>query len=141
MRGSPETSTTCGHLAAPVESQSARSASLFPDDGLAPHECRLLGLLKADLATHIDELIEKLETETSSSEIFAALFALELNGKVRQMPGENFVKRVASSTGANIREECSKTASEFFGSTPSGYGRLSGVNSNTTVLLDMIWAF
>ena len=41
MRGSPDTSTTCGHLAVPVESQSARSASLFPDDGLAPHECRL----------------------------------------------------------------------------------------------------
>ena len=30
--------------------------------------------------------------EMSSSEIFAALFELELNGKVRQMPGKNFVK-------------------------------------------------
>ena len=28
----------------------------------------------------------------SSSEIFAALFELELTGKVRQMPGKNFVK-------------------------------------------------
>jgi DNA processing protein len=27
------------------------------------------------------------------SEIFAALFELELAGKVRQMPGKNFVKR------------------------------------------------
>jgi len=74
------------------ESQSTSSASLFPDDGLPPHERRLLSLLKADEATHIDELIEKLETGMSSSEIFAALFELELNGKVRQMPGKNFVK-------------------------------------------------
>ena len=74
------------------ESQRSSSASLFPDEGLPPHEKRILSLLKADEATHIDELVEKLETELSSSEIFAALFELELNGKVRQMPGKNFVK-------------------------------------------------
>jgi DNA processing protein len=74
------------------ESSGASSASLFPDEGLPPHEKRILSLLKADEATHIDELVEKLETEMSSSEIFAALFELELTGKVRQMPGKNFVK-------------------------------------------------
>ena len=74
------------------ESQASSSASLFPDEGLPPHEKRILSLLKADEATHIDELVEKLEAELSSSEIFAALFELELNGKVRQMPGKNFVK-------------------------------------------------
>ncbi|HSQ19165.1 MAG TPA: DNA-protecting protein DprA, partial [Blastocatellia bacterium] len=74
------------------ESQTASAASLFPDDGLPPHERHLLSLLKADEATHIDELIENLESEMSSSEIFAALFELELNGKIRQMPGKNFVK-------------------------------------------------
>jgi len=36
--------------------------------------------------------VEQLETEVSPSEIFAALFELELPGKVRQMPGKNFVK-------------------------------------------------
>lgn len=77
---------------ASLESQSSSTASLFPDEGLPPHEKRILSLLKADEATHIDELVEKLETELSSSEIFAALFELELNGKVRQMPGKNFVK-------------------------------------------------
>jgi len=75
-----------------VESDGHESASLFPDEGLPPHEKRILNLLKADESTHIDELVEKLETEMSSSEIFAALFELELNGKVRQMPGKNFVK-------------------------------------------------
>jgi DNA processing protein len=74
------------------ESSGASSASLFPEEGLPPHEKRILGLLKADEATHIDEIVEKLETEMSSSEIFAALFELELTGKVRQMPGKNFVK-------------------------------------------------
>ncbi len=49
-------------------------------------------LLKADESTHIDQLVELLENEISSSEIFAALFELELNGKIRQMPGKNFVK-------------------------------------------------
>jgi DNA processing protein len=74
------------------ESGSGSSASLFPDEGLPPHEKRILSLLKADEAMHIDELVEKLEHELSSSEIFAALFELELAGKVRQMPGKNFVK-------------------------------------------------
>jgi len=78
--------------AAAPESGSASSASLFPDEGLPPHEKRILSLLKADEATHIDELVEKLEGAMSSSEIFAALFELELAGKIRQMPGKNFVK-------------------------------------------------
>jgi DNA processing protein len=74
------------------ESSSGSSASLFPDEGLPPHEKRILSLLKADETTHIDEIVEKLENELSSSEIFAALFELELAGKVKQMPGKNFVK-------------------------------------------------
>ncbi len=75
-----------------AESTSSSPASLFPDEGLPPHEKRILSLLKADEATHIDEIVEKLESEMSSSEIFAALFELELTSKVRQMPGKNFVK-------------------------------------------------
>jgi DNA processing protein len=74
------------------ESGASTSASLFPNDDLPPHERKILSVLKADEATHIDELVEKLENEMSSSEIFAALFELELNGKVRQMSGKNFVK-------------------------------------------------
>jgi DNA processing protein len=77
---------------ASLESSDDSTASLFPDQALPPHEKRILGLLKADESTHIDELVDRLETEMSSSEIFAALFELELTGKVRQMPGKNFVK-------------------------------------------------
>jgi DNA processing protein len=75
-----------------VESSEAQTASLFPDAAVSPHEKKILRLLKADESTHIDQLVEALENEMSSSEIFAALFELELNGKVRQLPGKNFVK-------------------------------------------------
>jgi DNA processing protein len=78
--------------AMPNESPGAETASLFPDQVTSPHEKKILKLLKADESTHIDQLVELLENEMSSSEIFAALFELELNGKVRQLPGKNFVK-------------------------------------------------
>ncbi|MGZ4732145.1 MAG: DNA-processing protein DprA [Terriglobales bacterium] len=74
------------------ESQAGKTASLFGESELPPHERKILKLLKADEATHIDEIVELLELDLSSSEIFAALFELELAGKVKQMPGKNFVK-------------------------------------------------
>ena len=78
--------------AASPESEAGQTASLFQEGNLPPHEKKILALLKADEATHIDELVEKLEPAISSSEIFAALFELELAGKIKQMPGKNFVK-------------------------------------------------
>ena len=74
------------------ESAEPAPASLFPDDAASPHEKKILKLIKPDESTHIDQLVEMLEGEMSSSEIFAALFELELNGKIRQLPGKNFVK-------------------------------------------------
>lgn len=74
------------------ESQDNPNASLFGDDKLGPHERKILAVLKADEAMQLDEIIERLEPNLSSSEIFAALFELELLGKVKQLPGKNFVK-------------------------------------------------
>ena len=74
------------------ESLEPETASLFPDEVTSPHEKKILRLLKADESTHIDQLVELLENEMSSSEIFTALFELELGGKIRQLPGKNFVK-------------------------------------------------
>jgi DNA processing protein len=74
------------------ESPEPETASLFPDEASSPHEKKIIKLLKADESTHIDQLVELLENEMSSSEIFAALFELELSGKIRQLPGKNFVK-------------------------------------------------
>jgi DNA processing protein len=74
------------------ESPDGQTASLFEEPSLSPHEKKIYKVLKADEALHLDEIIEKLEAELSSSEIFAALFELELVGKVRQLPGKNFVR-------------------------------------------------
>jgi DNA processing protein len=74
------------------ESPDGGTASLFGETELGPHERKILILLKADEATHIDQIVEQLELDVSSSEIFAALFELELAGKVRQLPGKNFAK-------------------------------------------------
>ena len=69
-----------------------QSGSLFSGEKLSPGEKIVLSLLKEHESTHIDEIIEKLESKLSSSEIFTVLFELELNGKVRQMPGKNYVR-------------------------------------------------
>jgi DNA processing protein len=74
------------------ESNANQTASLFEDDRLGPHERKILAILKSDEAMQLDEIIERLEPELSSSEIFAAMFELELVGKVKQLPGKNFVK-------------------------------------------------
>jgi len=74
------------------ESPVGQTASLFGEVELSPHEKKIFALLKADESTHIDEIVERLEPALSSSEIFAALFELELAGKVKQLPGKNFVK-------------------------------------------------
>jgi len=76
-----------------TESSSPGTASLFGEDTeLGPHEKKIFALLKADEAIHIDEIVESLEPQVSSSEIFVALFELELAGKIKQLPGKNFAR-------------------------------------------------
>jgi DNA processing protein len=63
----------------------------FPDGPLG-QTCRaVFGALKVDEPTVLDDLIEALDT-CSSTEVIAALFELEMVGVVRQMPGKNFVR-------------------------------------------------
>src|SRR5438270_773280 len=69
------------------------TGSLFGESGsLSPQEKKVYALLRQDESVHIDEIVEKLEPEVSSSEISAALFELELAGRIKQLPGKNFVK-------------------------------------------------
>lgn len=68
------------------------SASLFEGGQLPPHEKMVLGLLRVDESTHIDQIVERLAAHVSSSEIFAALFELELSGRIRVLPGKYYVK-------------------------------------------------
>jgi DNA processing protein len=73
-------------------SQTTTAASLFEEVPLPPAETLVLKALRHDEALQLDEIMEKLEDELSSSEIFTALFELELAGRVRQLPGKNYVR-------------------------------------------------
>ncbi|MGB7189460.1 MAG: DNA-processing protein DprA, partial [Acidobacteriaceae bacterium] len=75
-----------------AESNTEPAASLFQQEPLPANEARVMGVLRHDEALQLDEIMEKLEPELSSSEIFTALFELELAGRVRQLPGKNYVK-------------------------------------------------
>ena len=59
---------------------------------MSAHEQAVMRVLQRDESTQLDELMEKLEAEMSSGEIFTALFELELAGRVKQMPGKNYLK-------------------------------------------------
>lgn len=74
------------------ESKPETPASLFDDAQLSPAEKKVFRLLRPDESLQLDEIIEKLDPQVSSSEIFAALFELELAGKVKQLPGKNYVR-------------------------------------------------
>ena len=55
-----------------------------------PHSlgCRQL----AEELGQIDEILELVETQLTSSEVFTALFELEITGRVRGLPGKNYVR-------------------------------------------------
>ena len=69
--------------------QSSLVNSLGPEMG--PVARRALDALKVDSTIHLDNLLEIVQ-DTSTSELIAALFELEMLGLVRQLPGKNFVK-------------------------------------------------
>ncbi len=73
-------------------SQAPATASLFGGSNLSPDEKRIFAVLRADEPTHIDELVERLVSHLSSSQIFAALFELELSGRIRALPGKYYVR-------------------------------------------------
>jgi DNA processing protein len=78
--------------AAQSASRSPSTASLLPDPVLRPHEAIVLEALKADRSTQIDELLDLVEMQLTSSEVFTALFELEMAGRIRQLPGKNYVR-------------------------------------------------
>jgi DNA processing protein len=77
---------------APLESKSETTASLLPDPALRPQEVMVLEVLRCDASLQIDEILELLETQLTSSEVFTALFELEMAGRIRSMPGKNYVR-------------------------------------------------
>ncbi len=86
-----------GRLSAGSESKAGGAASLFGEpsgEPLRDQERSILNTLRADVAMQLDELIETLSPGVSSAEIFTALFELELAGRIRQLPGKNYVRAI-----------------------------------------------
>jgi len=80
-----------------VESKGGETASLFNEaastlPAMGDHERLVMKHLRQDEAVQLDELMELLEADLGSGEIFTALFELELAGRVKQMPGKNYVR-------------------------------------------------
>ena len=82
-----------GTAGAVVATSGGEPASLFNSQGpeLGGVARRTLESLRVDAPIHLDDLLEKIE-DTSASEVIAALFELEMQGLVKQLPGKNFVK-------------------------------------------------
>jgi len=74
------------------ESKSGVTASLLPDPVLRPEEAIVLELLRRDESLQIDQILEMVETQLTSSEVFTALFELEISGRIRCLPGKNYVR-------------------------------------------------
>ena len=74
------------------ESKPEETSSLLADPVLRPQEVMVLDVLRADDSLQIDEILEMLETQLTSSEVFTALFELEITGRIRQLPGKNYVR-------------------------------------------------
>ncbi len=75
-----------------AESKVGGAASLFNETPMPEHERLVFDRLRHDESLQLDALIEGLEAELGSAEIFTALFELELAGRVKQLPGKNYVR-------------------------------------------------
>src|SRR3984957_10482531 len=77
-------------FASPAE----QAASIVEELPLQEPEKVVLSALRHDEAVQLDELMERLESKLTSSEIFTALFELELANRIKQLPGKNYVRRM-----------------------------------------------
>jgi DNA processing protein len=75
-----------------VESKAAEGASEVPELKLMGREAVVFEVLRQDAALQMDEIIELTEAQLSSAEVFTALFELELAGRIRSLPGKNYVR-------------------------------------------------
>lgn len=75
--------------------ESGAETSVSPQQGLPGmdgKQCAILAVLQVETPSHVDEIADRLENKLSAPEILALLFDLELVGKVRQLPGKNYVR-------------------------------------------------
>ena len=75
-----------------VASFGESAASDVTEPAMSANERIVLEALRQDEAVQLDDLLDRLETQLSSSEVFTALFELEMAGRVRGLPGKNYVR-------------------------------------------------
>jgi DNA processing protein len=79
-----------------LESKSPGGASTLAESRsqspLRGREGAVFAVLRQDEALQMDQILEMLETQLSSAEVFTALFELELAGRIRSLPGKNYVR-------------------------------------------------
>ncbi len=78
-------------LSSPIDSKGPQQQDLF-ERVLTPAEKRVLELLPADRAVHVDELLEG--TALNSSELLAALLELEMKDRIKQLRGKYFIRKL-----------------------------------------------
>lgn len=61
---------------------------------LSPAESAVYRMLRLDQSLQMEDLLEQLDGQVTSAEVFTALFELELNNHIRQLPGKNYVRRM-----------------------------------------------
>lgn len=76
-----------------AERSQPRAAQLTMDEvALSDDERKILALLKADEAIHIDQLIK--DSGFATGQLMVALLQLEMADRIKQLPGKCFVKKI-----------------------------------------------
>jgi len=52
----------------------------------------VLEVMRSDVSLQIDQILELLESQLTSAEVFTAFFELEITGRIRWMRGKNYVR-------------------------------------------------
>jgi DNA processing protein len=68
------------------------SPEILSEPPLRGREAVVFGVLRQDAALQMDEILDRVEAQLSSAEVFTALFELELAGRIRSLPGKNYVR-------------------------------------------------
>jgi DNA processing protein len=75
-------------------SRDGAQASLLADPVPRPEEAMVLEVIRTDESLQIDEILDLLDTQLTSSEVFTALFELEMAGRIRCLPGKHYVRTI-----------------------------------------------
>jgi len=65
---------------------------MFETVALSDDERKLLGMLTADVPSHIDQLL--ISSGMNSSDLMTALLGLQMKDRIRELPGKSYIKRI-----------------------------------------------